>query len=278
MVNTLIAMLAAVTLATGSLPKGSKLLRGSCTTPDGKYTYLVHVIGRHWLPVTQLDRGWCHNAALSVFDAKDGRYLNTVLLDDLDLGAPEPWDVIASERDIVVAHSGSSELSFIDRCAFEKRMEAAQGRDLSSDLSFLKGIRRRVATPKQGPRKLKFQGGEAVVTDYLADKPGVTKGELLFNDARLCFQQWHSCATCHPEGGTDGMAWSFPRRNGFGMMETSCDLRQLEYAKTPRAQNAKRDAEIALFTTLDEQTAREMTDYVRSVMKELVKRERRDER
>ena len=50
-------LLAAVTLATGDLPKGSKLLRGSCTTPDGKYTYLVHMIARFWLPVTQVDRG-----------------------------------------------------------------------------------------------------------------------------------------------------------------------------------------------------------------------------
>ena len=119
------AVLAAVTLATGDMPKGSKLLRGSCTTPDAKYTYLVHTIGRFWLPVTQVDRGWCHNAALSVFDAKSGKYLNTVLLDDLDRGAAEPWDVICDEREIVVAHSGSSELSFIDRKAFEAKLEAA---------------------------------------------------------------------------------------------------------------------------------------------------------
>lgn len=265
--NMLIAMLAAVTLATGDLPRGSKLLRGSCTTPDGKYTYLAHTIGRNWLPVTQVDRGWCHNAALSVFDAASGKYLNTVLLDDLDKGAAEPWDVICSEKEIVVAHAGSSELSFIDRAAFEQKLEAAKDRDLSSDLAFLKGIRRRVSTPKQGPRKLKFSDGKAVVAEYLADKPGVTKGELLFNDARLCFQQWHSCATCHPDGGTDNLPWSFPRPHGFGVMEASCNLRELEYAKTPRAQRTKRDAEIALFATLDEETVQAMSEYIRSVMK-----------
>ena len=32
------AVLAAVTLATGDMPKGSKLLRGSCTTPDEETT------------------------------------------------------------------------------------------------------------------------------------------------------------------------------------------------------------------------------------------------
>ena len=266
MTQVLPAVLAAVTLATGDLPQGSKLLRGSCTTPDGKYTYLVHTIGRFWLPVTQVDRGWCHNAAMSVFDAKSGKYLNTVLLDDLDRGAAEPWDVICDEREIVVAHSGSSELSFIDRKAFEAKLEAAKGRNLSTDMSFMAGIRRRQPTAKQGPRKLKFRDGRATVTEYLEDRPGVTKGELLFNDARLCFQQWQSCATCHPDGGTDGMEWSFPRTDGFGAMEVSCNLRGLEYAKTPRARQVKRDAEIALFTTPDEEVADAIGEYVRSVM------------
>ena len=260
-------ILAAVALATGDLPPGSKLLRGRCTTPDGKYAYLVHMIGRNWLPVTQVERGWCHSAALSVFDAKTGGYVNTVLLDDIERGAAEPWDVIADDEEIVVAHSGTSELSFIDRVAFERKLESAKGRDLSSDLTFMNGIRRRVPTQRQGPRKLAFKGREAVVAEYLADKPGVTRGELLFNDARLCFQHWQSCATCHPEGGTDDMRWSFPRQGRFGAMELSCDLRSLEYEKTPRARQTKADAETALFATLDEKSASEMSEYIRSVMK-----------
>ena len=265
--NMLIAMLAAVTLATGDLPRGSKLLRGSCTTPDGKYTYLAHTIGRNWLPVTQVDRGWCHNAALSVFDAASGKYLNTVLLDDLDKGAAEPWDVICSEKEIVVAHAGSSELSFIDRAAFEQKLEASKDRDLSSDLAFLKGIRRRVSTPKQGPRKLKFSDGKAVVAEYLADKPGVTKGELFFNDARLCFQQWQSCATCHPNGRTDGMEWSFPRRDGLGRPEQTCDLGKIDMAHSPRKNRMATDIEIALFAMPEKDKVAAMQEYVKSIPK-----------
>ena len=265
--GVLSVILAAVTLATGDLPKGSKLLRGSCTTPDGKYTYLAHTIGRYWLPVTQVDRGWCHNAALSVFDAASGKYVNTVLLDDLDLGAAEPWDVVCTETEIVVAHAGSSELSYIDRRAFEAKLEAARGKDLSTDMSFMAGIRRRVATVKQGPRRLKFQDGKVTVVEYLADKPGVTKGELLFNDARLCFQQWQSCATCHPDGGTDGLEWSFPRTSGFGQLETSCNLSKLVYEQSPRARQTKHDIQIALFSDPDEETTKEMSKYVRSIMK-----------
>ena len=265
--KTLSLLLLAVSLAVGDLPKGSKLVRGQCTTPDGKYVYLVHMIGRNWLPVTQVDRGWCHNAALSVFDAKSGQYVNTVLLDDLDLGAAEPWDVVCDEREIVVAHSGSSELSYIDRRAFEAKLEAAGKRDLSTDMSFMAGIRRRVPTKRQGPRKLARRDGKVGVTEYLEDRPGITKGELHFNDARLCFQQWQSCATCHPNGRSDGMTWSFPRESGLGLPERTCDLREIDMARSPRLGRMANDVEIALFAMPETDKVKAMTDYVRSVSK-----------
>lgn len=253
----------AAALAVGDLPQGSKLLRGSCTPPDGKYTYLVHTIGRNWLPVTQVERGWCHNAAMSVFDAKSGRYVNTVLLDDVSLGAAEPWDVVCTSNEIVVAHSGSSELSFIDRKAFEEKFEASKGRDLSTDMTFLSGIRRREPTSKQGPRKLKIENGKVTVSEYLEDRPGITKGELLFNDARECFQHWHSCATCHPDGGTDGQEWSFPTAGGFRVPEKSCDLKNL---KSGYRRQMRHDVNVALFADSNELKYAALTEYIRSLM------------
>ena len=255
--------LAAVTLAIQDLPQGSKLLRGRTVSPDGKYAYLVHTIGRHWLPVSQVERGWCHNAALSVFDAESGRYVNTVLLDEVDLGAAEPWDVICTPQEIVVAHSGSSELSFIDRAAFESRLEAAKGQDLSTDMTFLDGIRRRESTPKQGPRKLQFKNGKVAVTEYLVDKTGVTKGELLFNDARECFQNWQSCATCHPDGGTDKQEWSFPKGDSFRIPEVSCDLKNMRSGYRRRMAH---DIRVALFSEPEPAKEAELEKYVKSLM------------
>jgi len=265
--KSLFLILAAVALATGDMPKGSKLLRGSCTTPDGKYAYMVHMIARYWLPVTQVDRGWCHNAAMSVFDAKSGKYLNTVLLDDIDLGAAEPWDVIADDKEIVVAHSGSSELSYIDRKAFERKLEAEMGRDLSIDMSFMAGLRRRVPTPKQGPRKLRFKDGKAEVAAYFEDQPGVTRGELFFNDARMCFQQWQSCATCHPDGRTDGLEWAFPNAEGLGRPEMTCDLGTIDMERSARKNRMATDIEIALFAMPEKDKVAAMTEYVKSVSK-----------
>jgi hypothetical protein len=33
------------------------------------------------------------------------------------------------------------------------------------------------------------------------------RGEMFFNDALLCFQNWQSCASCHPDGRIDGLNW-----------------------------------------------------------------------
>jgi cytochrome c peroxidase len=30
---------------------------------------------------------------------------------------------------------------------------------------------------------------------------------MLFHDAQLCYQQWQSCASCHPEARVDGLNW-----------------------------------------------------------------------
>jgi cytochrome c peroxidase len=35
----------------------------------------------------------------------------------------------------------------------------------------------------------------------------VRRGEAVFHDATYCYQHWMSCATCHPDGRTDGLNW-----------------------------------------------------------------------
>jgi YVTN family beta-propeller protein len=38
------------------------------------------------------------------------------------------------------------------------------------------------------------------------------RGEIYFHDATRCYQHWHSCATCHLDGGrVDGLPWDFLR-------------------------------------------------------------------
>ncbi len=238
------------------LPDGSTSLRGIAASPDGKHLYVTHVMARYRLPTTQVERGWMNTAALTVLDGTKGTYINTILLDDIDAGAANPWGVSVSPdgKRVVVAHAGSREISIIDREALMKRLtRAARGRkvtaatdsaeDVPNDFSFLSGIRRRVNVEVPGVRGIVATNEAAYAAAYYAgavvkvpfdetlspsvlplDKAkGVTDlkqypelyGEMLFNDASLCFQQWQSCATCHPDGRVDGLNWDL-MNDGMG--------------------------------------------------------------
>ncbi len=228
------------------LPNGSTGVRGLGVSPDGKSVYVTHSMGRYQLPTTQLERGWMNTAALSVFDGEKGAYVNTVLLDDVDRGGANPWGVAvtADGKTLLVAHAGTCELSIIDRAALHERLaKAAKGEsasgivksaeDVPNDLAFLVSIRRRVLAGGDGPRGVVALGRTAVTALYFADavstfplddamgvakvtqvapktdltKDRVRRGEMLYNDGSMCFQQWQSCASCHPDGRIDGLNW-----------------------------------------------------------------------
>ena len=80
-------------VANVTLPNGSTGLRGLCLSPDGHFAYVTHTLGRYQLPTTQLERGWMNTAGLSIVDLTTRKLLTTVLLDDVDLGAANPWGV-----------------------------------------------------------------------------------------------------------------------------------------------------------------------------------------
>ncbi len=228
------------------LPNGSTGVRGLCASPDGKSIYVTHTMGRYQLPTTQLERGWMNTAALSVFDGSTGAYVNTVLLDDVDRGGANPWGVAvtADGKTLVVAHAGTCELSIIDRVALHDRLEKAvkgqsasgivkSAEDVPNDLAFLVSIRRRVHMGGDGPRGVVTTGRRAVTALYFADalatvdldnaaasatrlavgarrdlaEDRTRRGEMLYNDGSMCFQQWQSCASCHPDGRVDGLNW-----------------------------------------------------------------------
>jgi DNA-binding beta-propeller fold protein YncE len=253
------------------LPNGSTSLRGLCVSPDGHYAYAVHSLAHYQLPTTQLDRGWMNTSALSIIDLATLRRLNTVLLDDVDHGAANPWDVTCTRdgRWLCVSHSGTHEVSIIDRPALHRKSESLAGgagaNEVPSDLSFLVDLRRRVRLPGQGPRGLAVVGTTLYAAEYFSDSVAVValmpeaigpaksiplgptpqygrvsdpslqevrRGEMLFHDAQLCYQQWQSCASCHPEGRVDGLSWDL-LNDGLG---TPRNTRSMVWAhRTPPA-------------------------------------------
>ena len=228
-----------------SLSNGASGVRGIAVSPDGKYVYAAHILARYTLPTTQLERGWMNTNALSVIEVSSNKLMATVLLDEVELGATNPWAVLCSDdgKYLCVSHAGSHEISVIDRAALHTKLDAvaAGGKvsevssglaDVANDLSFLAGIRKRIKLTGKGPRALALAGTQLYVADYFSDtlemvdinpasKTTICKialgkeipltperrGEMLFNDASLCFQQWQSCASCHPDARVDGLNW-----------------------------------------------------------------------
>ena len=223
------------------LPPGSQSLRGICASADGAKVYVTHVLSRFYAPTTQVLRGWMNTAGLSVIDVVSGTLVNTVLLDDLDFGAANPWGVVCSadNRALCVAHAGTHEVSVIDQAALLAKLQAADA-DTPQDLTWLVGLRRRLPLKGNGPRGLALVGGTLYAAEYFSGtvgavdiEPGreygareislggprtpdvVRQGERNYNDARLCLQGWQSCASCHPDARADSLNWDLIN-DGFG--------------------------------------------------------------
>lgn len=213
------------------LANGSNALRGICITPDGKYVYVSHNLGRFTVPTSQLQQGWMNTSAFSVIDTQKQEFVGAVVVDEPERGAAGIWSIDCDEERIYISHSGTHEVSVIEHAALREKFEAYPNKAmLDYDLNFLYGIRQRVPLKGNGPRAMVLSGGKLIVPTYFADvlnvvdvntcevkamdiNPGreetaVHKGEKYFNDASHCFQNWQSCNGCHPgDARTDGMNW-----------------------------------------------------------------------
>jgi YVTN family beta-propeller protein len=248
------------------LPPGSTMARGAWVSPDGKWAYVTHLLGRFDLPVTQLEQGWVHTTALSIINLAKSEWLATVLLDDLTKGAADPWAVVGSGdgKKLWISHRGVHEVSALDigrihellegkipaslagvkdaqrdniwvRITKDKRQIAELARDLTA-LHISKTLRRGPSGGK-GPTGMALGPDEKklYVTNYYEATVGVLdtadgkllatigvgaqdeadavrRGEVFFHDATRCYQRWHSCASCHLDGGrVDALPWDFLR-------------------------------------------------------------------
>src|SRR6185369_6828333 len=108
------------------LTNGSTLLRGLCVSPDGRYVGVAHVLARFHLPTTTVAHGWMNDNALSLIDVEHLKLFNTVLLDEDDRGAANPWATTWSVdgKFICVTHAGTHELSLIDAPALLAKISA----------------------------------------------------------------------------------------------------------------------------------------------------------
>lgn len=213
------------------LENGSNALRGATLSPDGKYLFVSHNLGRFTVPTSQLQQGWMNTNAMSVVDVASLEFKGAVLLDEPERGAAGVWGVECTPGYLIVSHSGTHEISVIDYPELIKKFEAYPDKmALNYDLHFLYGIRERIALKGNGPRNFIVRDQQVIVPMFFSDdlnrydlntkqlsevalNPGrqetmAQKGERIFNDAAFCFQNWQSCNGCHPgDARTDGMNW-----------------------------------------------------------------------
>jgi len=295
------------------LPNGAIDLRGMCLSHDGEFVYVPSILARFLVPTTQIERGWINTHAMNIINVKGRRLAYTVLLDDVDLGAANPWGITCTQdgKYIAVAHSATNEVSLIDRKAlFEKLSKRPENKaktmkekeeyeslanNPANDLSFLTGVRQRVKLPGIGARGICAVGNNIYVTQYFSGnlavvKPGervavseislgktpemnkVRKGEMYFNDATLCFQQWQACSTCHPDVRTDAVNWDL-LNDGIGNPKSTKSLLYSHFTPPVMITGVRDKAETAVragikyiqFSVVEEEKAQSIDEYLKSL-------------
>jgi YVTN family beta-propeller protein len=314
-----------ILITTIDLPNGTTALQGICISPDGRFAYAAHVLARYTVPTTQLERGWVNTNALSIINVENRKLFETVLLDDVDYGAANPWALACTDdnKSICVTHAGSNELSVIDVKALmdkinkyhadeKKNRSKTTGQysygnygsnteplsNIPNELSFLYGFRQRIKLPGKGPRAITIIGPNIYITEYFTDSLAlidlnkttdnkttalplgpptelttIRKGEMLFNDASLCFQHWQTCASCHPGNArVDALNWDL-LNDGLGNPKNTKSL-LLSHRTPPSMMTGVREgAEEAvragikhiLFAVRPEEEAVSIDEYLKSL-------------
>jgi YVTN family beta-propeller protein len=170
------------------LPNGSGLLNDVAISPDGRYACVTHVLGRFQLPTTQVERGWINSNALTLIDLETLAVLNTVLIDNAENGAANPWTCGWSPDGtmLFVTHAGTHEVSLIDFSGLLERLArlpvnledrltadyttgSRVKADVPNDLAFLTGLRERIKLNGKGPRAAVAKGTRLYVASFFSD-------------------------------------------------------------------------------------------------------------
>lgn len=180
--------------------------------------------------------------------------------------------------------------------------EPARRVEIANDLSAMTeaGIMTRIAVKARGPRgvALSPDGGVLALADYFGGgivflntatrdevgrvvpgpQPQATaerRGEAGFFDAALCFQNWLSCGSCHPEGRADGLNWDL-LNDGIGNAKNAKSLVMAGQTPPVMSTGVRASMEVATRTGLmfiqfrmaDEAAMDDIRAYIRALRPE----------
>jgi YVTN family beta-propeller protein len=285
------------------LSHGASSVRGLCITPDGAYALVTHLLSNFTNVPFRVDMGWINVNVVSMIDLRKQAVIGTIGLDELQLGAANPWDVAvtADGSRICVAASGTHELCVIDA----SQLINQRARRTMSPLpgawpvypSLGESLWRRVALPGKGPRGVVVIGSTAYVAQYFSDSlavvalaetaegtprtialgspPALTqqrRGQMLFDDATICYQSWQSCASCHPDARADALNWDL-MNDGIGNPKNSKSMLLAHVTPPAMSKGVRETAEQAvrsgithiLFSHRPEEEAQAIDAYLKSL-------------
>ncbi|MBL7043378.1 MAG: cell surface protein, partial [Pirellulaceae bacterium] len=98
------------------------------------------------------------------------------------------------------------------------------------------------------------------------------RGELLFHDATICYQNWVSCASCHPDGRGDSLNWDL-MNDSVGNPKNTKSMMLAHETPPAMAEGVRASAEVAvrsglahiLFADRPEEEATAIDAYLKSL-------------
>ncbi len=286
-----------------ALPHGSNGLRGIRIAPDGRHAVVTHLLSNFQKVPFRVDMGWINTNVVSILDVPGQRLVSTIGMDEQDLGAANPWDIVwtADGRTVCVSLSGTHELCTLG----SDELFSSDARRTMSPMMGVWPIYptlgtsmwRRIALPGKGPRAMLALGSRVYVAEYFSDTLAVVdfagpeigrvttfrlgpppeltpqrRGEMLFHDATLCYQRWQSCASCHPDGRIDGLNWDL-MNDGVGNPKNTKSLVWSHRTPPAMAEGVRMSAEEAvrsgirhiLFSERPEDEAAAIDAYLKSL-------------
>lgn len=235
------------------LVNGAGNVKDIVASPDGSRLYVSHTVARYQYPTTQLDAGWVNTNAVSIIDVATCAVDYTFLLDDIEQGAANPWGLAISEDGgtLYCAISGNDELMKINLETLDSlaaklgkktnKLPISSKDEIVNYIPFAKDAKTRLSLDGKGARALTLSGGKLYVAEYFSgdvkvvdtesfsvvktlaaaaqpDADAARQGEIYWNDATICYQNWQSCASCHPEARSGGFNWD-ELGDGIGTMK-----------------------------------------------------------
>jgi len=282
---------------------GSHSLREFYISPDGAYAYVTHILSNFSLVTSQLDQGWMNVNAVTIIDLRENTVLKTAGLDEAFLGTGNPWGICGTPdgKRICIGHAGMHQVTVVDVAALMGRLEPLYMTPDARAIPYhmQQGITppRRIALPGKGPRGMAVVGSKVYVAEYFSDtlaevdleaegddaarsialgpKPQFDlrrRGQFLFHDASICYQNWQSCASCHPDARTDAMNWDL-MNDGTGNFKSTKSMLLAHRTPPAMAEGVRETAEKAvragmthiLFAVRPEEEAVAIDTYLRSL-------------